>query len=193
MFGRTRTRFAVVCLVAGLCGNGVAVADTPSKPQAMDHAEALQLIEKLEREWNERVERSPTVKKTGKRSKDGVTAIGYERYSVIKERCGDKAGKEELIAALSHDDLPPFADEFTLDVVHISLIDRDRESIVRLIAHRCPAWYGTPWSIEGLLVRQRRIPDGILMLCDAFDASTSTPARGVSPGVAASAPAAWSR
>ena len=99
-------------------------------------------------------------------------------HHVLRDRCA-RHGYEPIASAFievgQSSRLTPNFRRLEAKLIAILAVDGKRELLVEMLSHRCPEWLGSQNSIEFTLVAvgDKRLADGILVLCDALDSAGS--------------------
>jgi hypothetical protein len=142
----------------------------PENHPMVTSSDALTYLNNLQVDWDARVNSSPRVRQAPDDSSRSTYAH-QELALLLMEQCRTAQARQRIVEVLRFDQLPALADEVAFDMAWILAHGRDRENLVSLLSVRCPPIAGRR-NIESLMVEQSRIPDGLLVLCDAFDASS---------------------
>lgn len=175
-------RRASACLLIGFANSiawnttpAVTCAQEPASRTAAEQVEATNYLKLLEAEWRSRVASSVKVKNAGLGDKFGLEV--QELEIILAKPLEDKANRKRLTESLTHTD-SDFSEIVMIALVDMLTMDGDRAGLVDLLSKRCPRRIFAGNDIEYWVVIQTpKIPDGFLILCDAFTASRTPQAK----------------
>lgn len=139
-----------------------------------DATRAIAVVAEIDREYVKEV----SLIASDVTGKSRYVEEGRILHHLLRDRCA-RHGYEPIASAFievgqSSRHTPNFR-RLEAKLIAILADDGKRELLVEMLSHRCPEWLGSGNSIEFTLVAvgDKRLADGILVLCDAFDRAGS--------------------
>lgn len=155
----------------------------PPKPEAppafvapsITKEEAAKLLAELEQEYEKRIAKLPD-------TTDG--RMLYDRNSramhqLIRERFEhDAAARRRLVGAVATAKDGSFGYGVLQDTVYLLKDCQERELLVWLLSRNCPnRMFRSNIECALIIIREDKIPDGVLVLCDAYEKSQDRSAK----------------
>jgi hypothetical protein len=143
-----------------------------------DATRAIAVVAEIDREYVKEV----SLIASDVTGKSRYAEEGRILHHLVRDRCA-RHGYEPIVSAFvevrqSSRHTPNFR-RLEGKLIAILAVDGKRELLIEMFSHHCPEWLDSGNSIEFTLaaVGDKRLADGILVLCDALDRAGSDPNR----------------
>ncbi|MFT3920977.1 MAG: hypothetical protein QM778_00435 [Myxococcales bacterium] len=139
---------------------------------------SMNYLSELEREYKARV--APLANLPPQEGKDRYEAEMLQAQKLFIERVGDdEVAQKRLIAAILMVPDNGFAHIALCQLIELLARQEMRDKLVEVLSKRCPSKFGLHMGVEDYLIilRNKELKEGTLILCDAFEKATDEDAR----------------